>query len=370
MVNTRNSWAARAAGLVAVTAALVLGAGAGTASAHGGGSGGSGGAPVILADGLAGPLQIDAGGGKVLVAQGFTGTISSIGPRGAVTDLVAEPGFETAAVAAGPFGSVFYARNNEEGQSELRVRDRNGATRTFADLGTYEATQNPDQVTTYGIDGGLSPECEAQWPSDQVGPPTYPGQVDSHPYTLAMTPFGVLVADAAANAILFVDWTGRVRTAAVLPAQPTLITADAAAANGLPECVVGRSYNFEPVPTDVEIGPRGTLFVTTLPGGPEDPSLGARGSVYRVNPFSGRSRLVATGFAGATNLAVAPDGTIYVAELFANRVSKVRNGAPSPVADVNQVAAVEWDRGALLVTADVFPTDEGAFIGKVLRIRP
>ena len=256
-------------------------------------------------------------------------------------------GSETAAVAAGPFGSVFYARNNEEGQSELRVRDRNGAIRTFADLGTYEATQNPDQVTTYGIDGGLSPECEAQWPSDQAGSarPTRPGRLA--PVRAGHDPVRRAGRRRrAANAILFVDWTGpdphRRRAA---PTAATLITADAAAANGLPECVVGRSYNFEPVPTDLELGPRAELFVSSLPGGPEDPSLGARGGVFRVNPWNGRSTLIATGFLGASNLAVSPDGTIFVTELFGNRMSRVAHGGPVPVADLTQAAAIEWSKG-------------------------
>ena len=56
-----------------------------------------------------------------------------------------------------------------------------------------------------------------------------------------------------------------------------------------PACVVGEEYAFEPVPTDVEFGPDGWLYVSSLPGGPEDASLGARGAVFRVNPWTGHT---------------------------------------------------------------------------------
>jgi hypothetical protein len=124
----------------------------------------------------------------------------------------------------------------------------------------------------------------------------------------------VLVADAAGNDILRVRADGTISTVAVLPPQPTVVTADAADALGLPDCAIGLTYNFEAVPTDVEVGRDGQLYVSLLPGGPEDPNLGARGSVYAVNPQTGATHQIATGFAGATNLALGPDGTIYVAE--------------------------------------------------------
>ena len=57
---------------------------------------------------------------------------------------------------------------------------------------------------------------------------------------------------------------------------------------GLPACVTGLNYKFEPVPTDVEMGPDGWLYVSSLPGGPEDGSLGAQGRVYKVNPANGK----------------------------------------------------------------------------------
>jgi hypothetical protein len=327
--------------------------------------GGTWGAPVTLADGLGGPLQIDASAdGSVLVAQDFASTISRVGRNGTVTKLADGGGLETPAVAAGPFGSVFYTQNDDGGHTSLlKVRDAKGRIRTFADLGAYEATRNPDQVRTYGIEGPVSPECFAQAPPE-VGPANYPGQIDSHPYSLAMTPFGVLVGDAAGNDVLFVDWSGRIRTVTVLPVQPFVITPAFATANGLPDCIVGRTYDFEPVPTDVEVGRDGNLYVTTLPGGPEDPSAGARGSVYRVNPWTGKTTRVATGFAGATNLALAPDGTIYVAELFANRISKVVGGAPAPVVDLTEPAAVEWSNGKLVATSDVFGSGKVVVISR------
>lgn len=309
----------------------------------------------VLAEGLVGPLHLDATpGAPTLVSQSFAGIISAVGRDGSLQDLVSEPGNFIGGVAAGPFGTTFYLSAGESG-ALLKVRTFDGRTRTMADLGAYEARRNPDAGVSYGLQG-LSAECLATLP-DIPGLAPYTGIVDSNPYELVLTLFGVLVADAAGNDILLVDWAGNIRTIAVLPPRPAVISADAAAALGLDPCVAGATLNFEPVPTDVEIGRNWQLYVSSLPGGPEDPALvpllGARGAVFVVNPFTGVSQLEAEGFAGATNVALSPSGEVYVAELFANRISKVVDGEPQTVAEVNEPAAIEWSRGALLATTDV-----------------
>jgi hypothetical protein len=149
----------------------------------------------------------------------------------------------------------------------------------------------------------------------------------------------------------------------VLPPQPLVVSAEVADANGFPECVVGKTFNFEPVPTDVEFD-HGSLYVTTLPGGPEDPSLGARGSVYKVDPSNGRTRQLATGFLGATNLAISSSGQIFVSELFGDQVSRVSHGGPVPVASITGPAALEWYHGLLYVGADAFGD------GKIITFAP
>ena len=80
------------------------------------------------------------------------------------------------------------------------------------------------------------------------------------------------------------------------------------------------------------------LYVSTLPGGPEDPSFGARASVLRVDPSDGSSEVVADGLLSATGLAVAPNGDIYVAELFGNRIRKIAAGTDH---------AVRWRKSAM-----------------------
>jgi hypothetical protein len=275
-----------------------------------------------------------------------------------VSDLVTAPGTEIAGVDALGNGTVFYTTSiggSEESpptSTQLRRVLPNGHVSTLADLLTYEQTFNPDQVNTYGL-VGATPDCLAQWPAE-AGPSSYTGIIDSHPYSVAIAPGGVYVAEAAGNDILRVTRNGTISTVAVLPPQPTVITADTAAANGLPDCTIGLTYNFEPVPTDVEVGPHGTLYVSLLPGGPEDPSLGARGSVYTVDPSTGATHKVAGGFAGATNLALGPNGTIYVSELFADEIAVVSGGSTVDTIALSQPAAVEYARGELYASTDVF----------------
>ena len=305
-----------------------------------------------LADGLAGPLAIDVTfGGKVLVSQSFGGVVSSISRRGVVTDLFAEQG--VAAVAGVGLGRVRYTVVGEDGSSLLKERDRHGQTRTIADLGAYEATANPDQINTYGFEN-ITPACAQEWAAVEefFGPPQYSGIVESNPYKIAHTIFGTYVADAAANAVLFVDRRGRVSTVAVLPPQPLVVPEDFAEANGIPSCA-GLTYAFEPVPTDVEVH-RHKLYVSTLAGGPEDPSLGARSSVYRISPRTGAVDRIATGLLGATDLAVSPFGKVYVTELFGGRVSRLAGSNVATVVELPSPAAVEWARGRLYVAYDVF----------------
>ena len=153
----------------------------------------------------------------------------------------------------------------------------------------------------------------------------------------------------------------------VLPPQPAVITAAGAAANHLPACAVGLTYNFEAVPTDVEVGRSGVLYVTTLPGGVEDASLGARGSVYRIIPRSHKARKIATGLLGATNLALGRHGEIYVSEIFANKVSRIVHGGPRTVLDLPTPAGLEYANGKLYVGYDVLgPTARSRRSGSVV----
>ena len=64
-----------------------------------------------------------------------------------------------------------------------------------------------------------------------LGPATYTGIVDSHPFSTYTTADGVYVGEAAGNDILWVGNDGKIETVAVLPPTPVTITAEAAEAN-------------------------------------------------------------------------------------------------------------------------------------------
>jgi sugar lactone lactonase YvrE len=106
----------------------------------------------------------------------------------------------------------------------------------------------------------------------------------------------------------------------------------------------------EPVPTDVEVGPDGQLYVTTLAG-----ELPGAGAIFSIDPSDGTTEQVSGGLFAATGLAVARNGDMYVAMLFPNTILRIPagGGEPQPFATINQPAALEIAKGHLYATVNV-----------------
>ena len=341
---------------------------------------------TTLATGLVSPLRIALGSYRTIdIAQSFAGSVVRLERDGTLTTLdpgiSGPPGTPTYAsdAVSRSGGKTYYSLTTGEGLGVpennvalLRSVDRRGAIRTITDLAAYERAANPDQVNTYGF-RDLDAECLAQL--DPMVPNDYTGMMDSHPYDTMRIWNGILVADAGANAILRVsERTGETSTVAVLPPVPVPVTPEAAAGGGLPACTVGHDYYSEPVPTDMAMGRDGQLYVSSLPG-----------SVYRVSLRTGAVELVASGLVSPTGIAVNSRGDIFVAELFANRISVIPRGSSTaqPFYEVTGPADVELRGSALYASVDALPpggepgpgapTDPNApppvFDGKIIRIQ-
>jgi hypothetical protein len=360
----RAKWMARTVAIVGVAGLL------GVASAAPSGSTGVISEP--LAEGLIAPLglAVDDSDGIVYVTQSFAepSVLSAI-VEGDLVTAGESPvaGASVSGVSALDGEVVFTVGNPEEAVGQLR-RVTGPDSELIFDTAAFEAAENPDQVNTYGF-RDLTPECADEvgiaFGDPNAGLP-YTGLVDSNPYGVASLPDGTwVIADAGANDLVRVNESGVVLDVVVLPPVPLVVPSGTP---GVPECVWGSTYDWEPVPTDVELGPDGLLYVTGLPGGPEDPSFGARGVVFSVDPETGAVDVVASGFAGATGLAVTPDGSIYVAELFGGRISVVVDGAPVPYVTVEGPAAVEYSNGVLFATIRALPGEEGPPNGAVVTV--
>lgn len=308
-----------------------------------------------LAGGLLSPLSFAVrSNGTAYISQNFAGLLMKVRPdkNAKVAFEAPRKNTEVGAVSL-DHGVVTFATTHGR-QGIVWTMDQRGRVRELGDVGAHERAANPDGGVVYGA-RELTAECAAQWPTDEIGPPTYPAIKETHPYATTTAEDMTYVADAAGNAIVAVDSYGMVSTVALMPAIPIVLTAAAAAAFGLPDCAIGETYWFEPVPTDVNMGRDGMLYVTSLPGGPEDDTLGANGSVFRVDPVTGEATKVAGGLAGAVDLAVAGNGDIYVAELFGNRISLIPAGSDTAehFRGVLQPGAVQVAPGHLYATTHV-----------------
>lgn len=310
-------------------------------------------ARTTLARGLLSPLSLAvAPDGTVYASENFKGTLLKIAPgQPAAVIYQAAPEVEVGAVSESA-GAVTFAVTRPDGTADLmRLPAGSTTPQTLASTSAFEAASNPDSTVEYGV-RDLSKRCAKKFPKRV--PARYTGIVESHPYATTTLAGVTYLADAAGNSLLRLAPTG-LATVAVLPPAPLRITRARAAMFKLPDCAVGKKYYFESVPTDVEAGPDGMLYVSSLPGGPEDPSLGARGRVFKVNPATGAVSRVAKKLISPTGLAVSPAGDIYVAELFGNRVSKIRAGSSraKPYRRAAMPGDVEWGPAGLYGTIKV-----------------
>ncbi len=297
-----------------------------------------------ISSSFVGPLQFAVDGHNVVVADNFTSTLSIVGRA---TPLVVGPdpstGGDIGGVAVDPdtHQIAYTTSNGDHSYTTLTIVHAGGKNLTV-NLAAFEKKYNPDQINHYGGIHSTN-ACVLNTLSAAGVQANYTGQLDSHPYAVAALGNGAFaVADAGANDLLKVDKWGHISVLSVLPPQPEKITAAVAAANQLPSCMVGLTYLAEPVPTDVEVGPHGQLFVTTLPGALD----GNFGSVYAIGSH-GNAAKVAGGLTEATNLAIDPAGHIFVAELGSGQIAEIVHGAPYPVISLPDVAAVEWANGHL-----------------------
>lgn len=132
-----------------------------------------------------------------------------------------------------------------------------------------------------------------------------PTAIDSNPYgVIAVAGRHRIVADAGGNDLLKVNNTGGVTAITtfpdtMVPAPPFL---------GLPP---GAQIPMQAVPTSVVRGPNNTYYVGQLTGFPF-PSGGAK--IYQVWP-NGYKQVFAEGFTAIVDIAMGPDGSLYVVQI-------------------------------------------------------
>jgi hypothetical protein len=316
-----------------------------------------GGGPTVAIGGLIGPLSVAVDGdGTIYVSQNFAGELTKLSPGGDPhTIFTAANGGEVGAVSVLDNVVTFGTTNGGETDHVGRLWQKAGNSPAAMLLNTtnYEQRHNPDAVNKYGF-FKIEKSCRAKAPK-KLG--KYMGAVDSHPYGSVMDDGVTYLADAGGNDILAITDAGP-STVAVLPPTRIQINADRQQALGLPKCARDSVFRAEAVPTDVELGPDGNLYVTSLPGGPEDPSLGSNGRVYKVDPATGDVTLQAPGLTSPTGIAIAADGTAYVSMLFAGVVLRAPLGGPPGLfAQVPFPGDVDWSDNKLYVVRSDLTND-------------
>lgn len=327
--------------------------------------------PEVVVDGLVSALSVAvAEDGTVYASQNFASTITKVAPGGEKTDIYADEGHREVGALSVAGDVLTFATTQQEGQPrDARVytltpgEDGLDQTEVFDSWG-FEKAQNPDGKTKYGV-FGLSKSCQKSIPKNQrkyVLP--HGGIKESHPYATTTDGTMTYVADAAANAIIAFDQFS-VDTVAVLPPVKVKVTKAIRKGLGLPKCSEGKVYKGEAVPTDVELGPDGNLYVTTLGGAVGE--LMPAGALYQVST-AGKVTKMAGGLMSPTGVAL-HGATAYISMLFPGMVlAAPLGGEPSTLAEIPFPGDVEVQGDHVYVTrTGLTDPPEGPFTGAVLK---
>jgi hypothetical protein len=158
-----------------------------------------------------------------------------------------------------------------------------GRHRTLADLGAYEAANDPD----------------ANLPGTDV---------DTNPTGVyGLTNRHAFVTDSAGNSVLSVRRTGEISLLAVIPFGE----APAPEIPGFP-VPPGTPIPFQSVPTSVAVADDGSIYVSQLTGEPF-PTGGAK--IWRIPAGGGTAEEFASGLTLVTDLAFGKNGSVYVVEI-------------------------------------------------------
>ncbi|HEX5086495.1 MAG TPA: ScyD/ScyE family protein [Nocardioides sp.] len=357
--------------LLAAAAALALAGTTAAASAAPAGHSAHKAKPTVavVAKKLVGPLSVaQAPDGTRYWADSFAGLLYKQAPNNGPVSVIYKSKHHGADGVSADGGVLRFVTGSSDNKSGgVWTLDAAGAPVQLGDTWKYEKKANPDGKFKYGL-LNTPKSCLAKAPKE-VQP--YSGRKETHSYAVATAPNGVTyVADAGANAILALDAQGQFSTVAALKPVKVKLTKSAVEANHAPSCLVGRKLALEAVPTDVEVAADGSLYVTSLPGGPEDPSLGLNGRVLRIDPATGKVTTIAEGLLSPTGVAVASNGDVYVAQLFRGEISKIKAGKhkAKTYLKVPLPAAVETTPTGLLATIHALPGKKPK--GQVVTIAP
>ncbi len=197
----------------------------------------------------------------------------------------------------GPYGANQFGRFGAR-LGDVLIGNTDGShLRVKADIAAYEAAHNPD----HGAGGS---------------------GVASDPYGLTLYRGGYAVADAAANDALEVGIRGSISLRGVLPTQ--LVTA--------PAGVVGaaaKTVEVQAVPTSVVVAPDGALYVSELTG---YPFVQGSASIWRLSRGH-PARVYAGGFTNISAMAIDGHGDLFVLEI--NRAGLRETGAPGELIEVD-----------------------------------
>ena len=217
--------------------------------------------PSVELDGLAAPFNLALKGGRTYFADGGLNLVGRLKSGGTYATIAADqPGASGVALSRNGKTIAFTTTVSPPDSMEITDSGLNiwgpRGQRVYADTLAYETAKNPDKINTYGV-ANPSP-CVVDALTGLGFPVSYRGGIDSHAYSVAAWAGGWVVADAGSNALFRVNGAGKISTLSVLPPQPAKITQAFATKYGLPDCVIGVTYAFEAVPTDVEVGRDGT----------------------------------------------------------------------------------------------------------------